>query len=574
MTVNNFPSRPSAQISKDMYEDKYLQRGESFEQGMYRIAAAIADDEPHRLQLKDILLNRRFLPAGRVQSAVGSARQTTPFNCFVSGTIEDSMDSIMSMLTEAAETMRMGGGIGYNFSHLRPEFDMIRTLQSHSSGPLSFMDVYNALCGTISSSGHRRGAQMGVLNVSHPDILKFVHAKGDNSTLTNFNISVGISNKFMEAVKEGTGFDLEFGGKVHSTVDANALWDSVMRMTWDYAEPGVLFLDKINKKNNLWYCETIEATNPCGEQPLPPYGACLLGSFNMVAYLVKTETGYELNVDQLLSDIECMTRAMDNVIDVAAYPLDKQKKEAETKRRMGLGVTGLANYVEAAGNTPYGSPKANVMVDALLSLIKKTAYSASIENAKVKGSFEMLDVDKFVQSGFMESMPDELKEDIKKYGIRNSHLTSIAPTGTISLAAENISAGLEPVYALEQDRVVRRANGTVETYTNLRDYGYGSLGVKGKTSEEVTASEHVGVLIVASKHVDSACSKTCNVGDDVSYGDFKDIYMDAYDGGASGCTTFRPSGKRFGVITKSETASTEGAACAIDPSTGERSCSD
>lgn len=571
--MTNFPSRPSLQISKDMYEDKYLQSGESFEQGMYRIAAAIADDEPHRQELKDILLNRRFLPAGRVQSAVGSARQTTPFNCFVSGTIEDSMDSIMSMLTEAAETMRMGGGIGYNFSHLRPEFDTIRSLQSHSSGPLSFMDVYNALCGTISSSGHRRGAQMGVMNVSHPDIMKFVNAKGDNTTLTNFNISVGISDKFMVAVKEGKGFDLTFEGKVHDTVDANALWDAIMRMTWDYAEPGVLFLDTINKKNNLWYMEDIEATNPCGEQPLPPYGACLLGSFNMVAYLIEIDGKVLVNVAQLTKDIECMVRAMDNVIDIASYPLPQQAEEARTKRRMGLGVTGLANFLEVQG-LPYGSPEANEEVSNLLAFIKEQAYGASISNAQVKGQFEALDAEQFIKSTFMQTMPDEIIKGVQKYGIRNSHLTSIAPTGTISLAAENISAGLEPVYAHEQDRVVRRASGAVETYSNLKDYAYGSLGVVGKTSEEVTAAEHVGVLVTASQHVDSACSKTCNVGDSVTYDQFKDIYIKAYDGGASGCTTFRPSGKRFGIITKSEKADTEGASCTIDPNTGERSCSD
>lgn len=583
-TDYSFPSRPTLQVSNDIYRDKYLQEDEAFEQGMYRIAGALADDERHRLNLKDILLNRRFLPAGRVQAAIGAIRKTTPYNCFVSGTIEDSMNDIMLKATEAADTMRLGGGIGYNFSGLRPEGSIIRSLQSVSSGPISFMGIFNAVCGVISSAGHRRGAQMGVLNVDHPDIMKFIHAKNDNTTLTNFNISVGATDKFMKAVKAGTGFDLMFNGEVHETVDANALWDAITRMTWDYAEPGVLFIDQINRKNNLWYCEKIEATNPCGEQPLPPYGACLLGSFNLPAYL--TSDG-RFDIELLVDDVENVTRAMDNVIDQALYPLEQQKIEAQSKRRMGLGVTGLSNVIEFLGkekDLKYGDKEFLDMSEGILEIIKDSAYLTSIEISKHKGAFELLDVDKYLESGFMRTMPEYIREDIRKYGIRNSHLTSIAPTGTISLAAENVSSGLEPPYALIADRVVRRADGNVQNYRGLEDYGSAHLNVKGRTSEEATAKQHVDTLITASRQVDSACSKTCNVGSDVTYRDFQQIYMDAYDGGASGCTTFRPDGKRFGIISKSGTdelrqpqdspPETEGQACYIDPNTGERSCSD
>lgn len=583
-TDYSFPSRPTLQVSNDIYRDKYLQEDEAFEQGMYRIAGALADDEKHRLNLKDILLSRRFLPAGRVQAAIGAIRKTTPYNCFVSGTIEDSMNDIMLKATEAADTMRLGGGIGYNFSGLRPEGAIIRSLQSVSSGPISFMGIFNAVCGVISSAGHRRGAQMGVLNVDHPDIMKFIHAKNDNTTLTNFNISVGATDKFMKAVKAGTGFDLMFNGEVHETVDANALWDAITRMTWDYAEPGVLFIDQINRKNNLWYCEKIEATNPCGEQPLPPYGACLLGSFNLPAYL--TSDG-RFDIELLVDDVENVTRAMDNVIDQALYPLEQQKIEAQSKRRMGLGVTGLSNVIEFLGkekDVKYGDKEFLDMSEGILEIIKDSAYLTSIEISKHKGAFELLDVDKYLESGFMRTMPEYIREDIRKYGIRNSHLTSIAPTGTISLAAENVSSGLEPPYALIADRVVRRADGNVQNYRGLEDYGSAHLNVKGRTSEEATAKQHVDTLITASRQVDSACSKTCNVGSDVTYRDFQQIYMDAYDGGASGCTTFRPDGKRFGIISKSGTdelrqpqdspPETEGQACYIDPNTGERSCSD
>jgi ribonucleoside-diphosphate reductase alpha chain len=359
------------EVSEFIYREKYLQPGETFEEGMTRIAGALQDNEEHFRMFRDILLDQRFLPAGRIQVAVGATRSTTPYNCFVSGTIDDSMDGICSRLTESLQTMRLGGGIGYDFSTLRPSGERIRSLDSHSCGPVGddnrtrgFMDLFDAGCSVISSAGHRRGAQMAVLRVDHPDIRHFIHCKRTQGRLTNFNISVGITDEFMAAVAEDGEFNLRFDGRTYETIRARNLWDEIMRNTWDYAEPGVLFLDTINKKNNLRYCEDIVATNPCGEQPLPPFGACLLGSFNLTKYIhqrwvvdpVTDEglgpeypDGFAFNWEQFKHDIPHVVRSMDNVIDRAIYPLPEQEIEAKSKRRMGLGITGLANTGEILG---------------------------------------------------------------------------------------------------------------------------------------------------------------------------------------------------------------------------------
>ena len=317
---------------------------------MVRIADGLKDNAEHFEAFKDALRNMRFLPAGRVQNAIGAARQTTAYNCFVSSTITDDMTSIMAVATEAAETMRRGGGIGYDFSNLRPRGDRIKSLDSLASGPVSFMGIFDAVCQTIASSGHRRGAQMGTLLISHPDSEQFITAKNNSDKLTGFNISVGITDKFMQHLETGEPFPLEFEGKVYKEVDPQAMWDMIMRSTWDWAEPGVLFIDTINNKNNLWYVEKIASTNPCGEQPLPPNGACLLGSFNLVKY-VENEL---FDLEQFKADIAVVVRAMDNVIDRTIYPLEAQRIEAQQKRRMGLGVTGLANAGEML-DLPYAS---------------------------------------------------------------------------------------------------------------------------------------------------------------------------------------------------------------------------
>lgn len=571
---------PTLPISKEIHAMKYRAKGESFKDGMARVADALKDSPEHFGQLKEILYDMRFLPAGRVQAAMGAPRAVTPYNCFVSNTIEDSFASIMQAATEAAETMRLGGGIGYDFSTLRPRGDNIRSLDSRSSGPISFMGIFDALCKTIASAGHRRGAQMGVLRVDHPDIEEFITIKNNLTTLTQFNLSVGVTDKFMEAVMKDTNFDLVFDGKVYKTVRAKALWDAIMRSTWDWAEPGVLFIDRMNKKNNLWYCETIAATNPCGEQPLPPYGACLLGSFNLVKYITPTGFDYEA----FKHDIPAVVRAMDNVVDRAIYPLPQQAKEAKDKRRMGLGVTGLANAGEALGYA-YGSPDFIKFTKEVLSVLRDTCYRSSIALAAEKGSFPLLNKDKYLQSEFAKTLPEDIRDDILKFGIRNSHLLSIAPTGTISLSADNVSSGIEPVFSYGYTRTIQTFSGPVEE--RVEDYGYRVFGVKGRTANELSVFDHVRVLNVCSQFVDSACSKTCNVSEDVTFDQFKDVYMQAYLGGASGCTTFRANGKRFGIFSAhaaedvaeepEEEADTfvdekEGGACYFDPATGKRTC--
>ena len=571
---------PTKPISIEIDKMKYCQKDETFNEKVSRIARTLADDDQHKSSLKDILGNMRFLPAGRVQSAIGSSRITTAYNCFVSGTIEDSMNTIMEKASEAAETMRRGGGIGYDFSKIRPRGDKIKSLDSQASGPVSFMGIFDSICQTIASSGHRRGAQMGVLRVDHPDIEEFVSAKRNSDRLTGFNISVGITDKFMEALTntDDSSFDLVFEHKTYKTICAKKLWDQIMESTWDWAEPGVLFVDRIAEMNNLHYCEEIVATNPCGEQPLPPYGACLLGSFNLTKYIVE-DLQNTFDFTQFKADIPEVVRAMDNVIDRTIYPLKQQSDEAKDKRRMGLGVTGLANAGEMLG-LPYASDEFMDWAEKVFACLRDNCYKASALLAKEKGPFPLYR-EEYLKSNFVRSLPQSVKKLIREYGIRNSHLTSIAPTGTISLVADNVSGGIEPVFSHYYDRTIQTFEGP--KVERVEDYAY-AKGVEGKTANETTVQEHLSVLLLAQHYVDSACSKTCNVGDDVGYEEFKQVYVDAWKGGAKGCTTFRLSGKRYGVLTtveeeKKDTAEIQTIqeedkveACFVDPQTGIREC--
>lgn len=599
MTVHDHNQHygPTLELSNVVDAQKYRQSGEDFYEKCVRIAQALKDNDDHFVRFKDILRNMRFLPAGRVQNAMGSARQTTAYNCFVSGQIEDSMSSIMQRATEAAETMRRGGGIGYDFSRIRPTGDLIKSLESRSSGPVSFMGIFDAVCQTIASSGHRRGAQMGVLRIDHPDIEEFIRAKHNSDRLTGFNVSVGVTDKFMECLRDNKPFPLEFDGRVYKEIDPRALWDMIMRSTWDWAEPGVLFVDRINEMNNLWYCETIEATNPCGEQPLPPYGACLLGSFNLTRYVVSGPKRGQRDFDweQFKKDIYDVVAAMDNVIDRTIYPLPSQEKEAKDKRRMGLGVTGLANAAEML-NYRYSSEHFMEFTSRVLQVLRNHCYYASADLASEKGSFPLYDEQKYLNGAFIKTLPESVRERIKECGIRNSHLTSIAPTGTISLTADNVSSGIEPPFSLFYDRTMNLEDG--QKVLRVEDYAY-RQGVHGRTANEISAEEHLSVLALSQKYVDSAVSKTCNVGDSVSYEDFKKLYEDAWAAGCKGITTFRAAGKRYGVLNEVASAedetkgvptkdvaseeandnvqSTEGAAaaaeaCFFDPETGLRSC--
>ena len=576
---------PEASISQEIDEMKYRQKDESFDQKIKRIARALSDGIEHRYELESILGNMRFLPAGRVQSAIGSNRITTAYNCFVSGVIEDNMNSIMEKASEAAETMRRGGGIGYDFSRIRPRGDKIKSLDSQASGPVSFMGIFDAVCQTIASSGHRRGAQMGVLRVDHPDIEEFVMAKRNSDRLTGFNVSVGVTDKFMEALTNDldSSFTLEFEGRPYKTICARELWDKIMDSTWDWAEPGVLFIDRIAEMNNLYYCEDIFATNPCGEQPLPPYGACLLGSFNLTKYIeekmVNRESINTFNFPQFKEDIHHVVRAMDNVIDRTIYPLKQQADEAKDKRRMGLGVTGLANAGEIMG-FPYASEEFMTWAEKVFACLRDTCYKASALVAKEKGPFPLYRED-YLKSNFIRGLPASVKKLIREHGIRNSHLTSIAPTGTISLVADNVSGGIEPVFNHYYDRTIQTFDGPKTE--RVKDYAY-EKGVEGRSANDINVKEHLAVLLLAQNYIDSACSKTCNVGDDVTYEDFKQVYVDAWKGGAKGCTTFRLSGKRFGVLQtvekeknnsdETETVKEEEQveACFIDPQSGQKEC--
>ena len=560
---------PTLEASEAVHSLKYRQEGESFKEMCNRIASSLSDGEEHYRQFRDILLDMRFLPAGRVQAAVGAARQVTPYNCYVSGTIEDSMNDIMDKAKEAATTMRMGGGIGYGFSTIRPNGSRIVSLDSSSSGPISFMGIYDSVCNTVRSAGHRRGAQMGVLRVDHPDIEEFIRAKQNTDNLTNFNISVAVTDEFMEALDADAEFELRFEGRIHKKVKASYLWEEIMRSNWDWGEPGVLFIDRINQMNNLRYCEEIAATNPCGEQPLPPYGACLLGSLNLTRYIKLLSNGeITINYPLMEHDIVIIHRAMDNIIDQAIYPLPAQEEEAKSKRRMGIGITGLANTLERL-DCSYGSPEAIQITESIMMTLRNTIYQASVSMAIEKGAFPKFHTD-YSEMSHIRTLPKNIQRDIEQYGIRNSHLTSVAPTGTISFCADNVSASIEPPFMLEGSRLVNMEDGIIEM--PVSDYAYREWGVKGKTADEVTAKEHVKMLTTVQKYVDSAVSKTCNVKSEMNWEDFKGIYWDAYKGGAKGCTTFRSDGHREGILKEKEEEN--GAACYIDPTTGERSCED
>lgn len=578
---------PRESVSQKLHEMKYRSKGEGFRDAMNRIASSLSDNDSHFKEFREILLDMRFLPAGRIQAAVGSSRKVTAFNCFVSGILEDNLVSglengdffknggIMARAIEAAQTMRMGGGIGYDFSTLRPRGNRIKSMDTQASGPVSFMDIFDAVCRTIASAGHRRGAQMAVLRVDHPDIEEFIFAKQNTDRLNGFNISVGVTDEFMKAVLADKSFDLQWGGEVYKTIDASVLWEKIMRSTWDYAEPGVLFLDTINRLNNLYYCETITASNPCAEQVLPPYGACLLGSINLTAYITTEESyeddegfmvGYAFDWEQFLKDIPPIVRATDNVIDETIYPLKEQEIEAKSKRRMGIGITGLANAGEALGY-PYGSKSFVEFEGKVLKALLETAYSTSALLAKEKGQFPWYD-ERYLNGEFVKRLEPETIALIKKHGMRNSHLTSIAPTGTISLCADNISSGLEPVFDYKIDRTVLEFGG-VKQYI-VQDYGYNNFGIEGKRANECSADDHMNVLIEAYKHVDSAVSKTCNVHPEMGWNDFKAVYTRAWENDCKGCTTFNVGGKRVGILKKSEEEEPE--ACEYDPETGSKSC--
>ncbi len=533
-----------------------------------RIARALAAPEAEPALWEDrfyaALQDFRFLPAGRITAGAGTGRKVTLFNCFVMGTIPDNMHGIFDGLREAALTMQQGGGIGYDFSTIRPKGADVKGVGADASGPLSFMDVWDAMCRTIMSAGSRRGAMMATMRCDHPDIEEFIAVKADPARLRMFNLSVLVTDAFMEAVKQDGPWELIFDDKVFKTVQARDLWNRIMQATFDFAEPGVIFIDRINAANNLNYCETIAATNPCGEQPLPPYGACLLGSINL-ARLVVDPFGPRARLDPAaLKDlVRLAVRMMDNVVDVSQFPLPAQAEEARNKRRLGLGVTGLADALLMLG-LRYGSDKAARQTEIWMHKIAVAAYMASVDLAREKGAFPLFDADKFLASGTMQEMDQTVRDAIAEHGIRNALLTSVAPTGTISLYAGNVSSGIEPVFAYSYTRKVLQKDGS-RTEEEVVDYavqmwremfGDAALPDHFVNAQTLPPEDHVKMQAAAQKWVDSSISKTINVPADISFEAFKNVYLQAWDLGCKGCTTYRPNDITGSVLSVSETADT------------------
>jgi len=524
------------------------------------LAKVEADPAKWEEKFYDALEGFKFLPAGRITAGAGTGRQVTLFNCFVMGTIPDDMGGIFEMLKEAALTMQQGGGIGYDFSTIRPKGALVRGVAADASGPLSFMDVWDAMCRTIMSAGSRRGAMMATLRCDHPDIEDFITAKSDAARLRMFNMSVLITDPFMEAVKEDADWHLIFEGKTFKTVSARGLWDQIMQATYDYAEPGVIFIDRINNANNLNYCETIAATNPCGEQPLPPYGACLLGSINLARLVVDPFEGTaQLDEELLKGLVATAVRMMDNTVDASKFPLEAQAREAENKRRIGLGVTGLADALLMVG-VRYGSKEAAELTEKWLHQVARASYLASVDLAKEKGAFPLFDAWPYLASGTMVGMDADVRDAIKAHGIRNALLTSIAPTGTISLYAGNVSSGIEPVFAYSYTRKVLQKDGS-RTEEEVTDYavqmwrdkfGDKELPDYFVNAQTLLPADHVRMQAAAQKWIDSSISKTINCPEDIDFETFKNVYLEAYESGCKGCTTYRPNAVTGSVLSVSE----------------------
>jgi ribonucleoside-diphosphate reductase alpha chain len=563
-----------APISRQIWDAKYRLKSAdgapvdlTIEDSWRRVARALAQAEADPAKWEqpfyEALQGFRFLPAGRIMSGAGSDRRVTLFNCFVMGDIGDDLGSIFANLREAALTMQQGGGIGYDFSTLRPRGAPVRGVGADASGPLSFMDVWDSMCRTIMSAGARRGAMMATMRCDHPDIEDFIAAKREPGRLRNFNLSVLATDAFMAAVDGDTDWRLVFEGKTYRTIRARALFDSITRATYDYAEPGVIFIDRINARNNLYYCETIRSTNPCGEQPLPPYGACLLGSINL-AKLVRDPFSADARVDaaELADLVGIAIRMMDNTIDISGFPLEEQRQEAVAKRRIGLGVTGLADALMMCG-LRYGSVAAAERAGDWARQIERAAYLASAHLAREKGAFPLFDADAYLAGETIQGLDADIRALIGEHGIRNALLTSVAPTGTISLVADNVSSGIEPVFALEYTRKVREPDGSsreeevsdhaVRLYRRM--FGAdATLPDYFVTAQDLTPAEHVRMQAAVQRHVDSAISKTVNVPETIGFTEFQEVYRDAYRSGCKGCTTYRPNAITGSVLSVAPTA--------------------
>ncbi len=584
-----------APVSQRIWDMKYRFKAAPGKQGelppdadldatWWRVARALAaperDPELWAGRFHEALSGFKFLPAGRVIAGAGTGRSVTLFNCFVMGTIPDDMSGIFENLREAALTMQQGGGIGHDFSSLRPQGAPVLGVGADASGPLSFMDVWDAMCRTIMSAGSRRGAMMATLRCDHPDIEAFIDAKRDPKRLRMFNVSVLVTDAFMKAVADDADWPLVFGGRTFRTVKASALWERIMRATYEVAEPGVIFIDRVNRRNNLRYCESIQATNPCGEQPLPPYGACLLGSINL-ATLVKAPFTPQagLDIEALERLVPLAVRMLDNVIDVSRFPLPQQEKEAKAKRRIGLGVTGLADALIFCG-VRYGSPEAVRLTREWLGAVQRLSYIASADIAAEKGSFALYDRGKYLAGETIKALPEEARTAIGRYGIRNALLNSIAPTGTISLLADNVSSGIEPVFAFSYVRHVLQPDGT-KREESVDDFAFRVWrDLRGNEAppsdvfvdaQTLTPADHLAMQAAAQDYVDSSISKTINLPRDISFEAFKGVYEEAYAQGCKGCTTYRPNDVTGAVleVKPAEVAPVEAQPRALVPATDD-----
>jgi len=566
-------------VSRDVLLEKYAKGGErnadDVRRRVARALAAVEDDPTKWEPVFADALARGFIPAGRINSAAGTEIKATLINCFVQpvgDAIRDTVDArpgIYIALMEAAETMRRGGGVGYDFSAIRPAGALVRSTSSRASGPVSYMRVFDRSCETVESAGSRRGAQMGVLRVDHPDVEAFIAAKNERGELTNFNISVAVTDAFMHAVEADAGFELahpaepsrelieqgayrgDDGRWVYRRLRARELWERIMRSTYDHAEPGVVFIDRVNAENNLAYCETIAATNPCGEQPLPAYGCCCLGSIDLTR-CVKEPFGEGAHFD--FEELEALTRTgvrmLDNVLDVTYWPLPQQREEAMAKRRIGLGFTGLGDALVMLG-LRYDGQAGRGLAGRIAGRMRDAAYAASADLARDKGAFPAFDGEHYLAGGFAARLPAALRKRIRGRGLRNSHLLSIAPTGTISLAfADNASNGIEPPYAWHYTRRKRQSDGSLREYTvedhALRLYRAGGgdtalLPDAFITALDISAADHQAMVAAVAPYIDSAVSKTVNVAADYPYDDFKELYFQAWKSGLKGLATFRPN---------------------------------